>query len=100
MAEAKATLDASAVAKIARLARIKAPTEELEAMAGELNSLLGWVAQLNEVETDGVAPMASVVDMLLRQRPDLIADGGYPEAIVANARDAAEHFFSVPKVVE
>ncbi|WP_029014232.1 Asp-tRNA(Asn)/Glu-tRNA(Gln) amidotransferase subunit GatC [Niveispirillum irakense] len=100
MSQDKATLDAKTVAKIAHLARIKVPEEEQAHLAEELNKLLGWVEQLGEVDTDGVAPMTSVAAQTLRRRPDQVTDGGYPDAVVLNAPDAAEHFFSVPKVVE
>lgn len=100
MSQDKATLDAKTVAKIAHLARIKVPAEEQEHLAGELNKLLDWVEQLGEVDTDGVEPMTSVAAQTLRRRADVVTDGGYPEKVVSNATDAAEHFFSVPKVVE
>ncbi|MDG5494659.1 Asp-tRNA(Asn)/Glu-tRNA(Gln) amidotransferase subunit GatC [Niveispirillum sp. BGYR6] len=100
MSQDKATLDAKTVAKIAHLARIKVPEEEQAHLADELNKLLGWVEQLGEVDTNGVEPMTSVAAQTLRRRPDQVTDGGYPDAVVLNATDAAEHFFSVPKVVE
>ncbi len=96
----KATLDAKTVAKIAHLARIKVPEEDQAGLAQELNKILDWVEQLNEVDTDGVAPMTSVAAQVLRRREDAVSDGGYPDKVVKNATDAAEHFFSVPKVVE
>ncbi|WP_114393564.1 Asp-tRNA(Asn)/Glu-tRNA(Gln) amidotransferase subunit GatC [Oleisolibacter albus] len=94
------SLDKATVAKIAHLARIKVPEEDQEHLAQELNKILGWVEQLSEVDTSGVQPMTSVVAQTLRQRADVVSDGGYPDTVVANATDAAEHFFSVPKVVE
>ncbi|HYE52635.1 MAG TPA: Asp-tRNA(Asn)/Glu-tRNA(Gln) amidotransferase subunit GatC [Azospirillaceae bacterium] len=94
------SLDKATVAKIAHLARIRVAEEEQESLAGELSQLLDWVEQLGEVDTEGVAPMTSVVAATLRRRPDAVTDGGHPEKIVANAPDAAEHFFAVPKVVE
>ncbi|MQP66064.1 Asp-tRNA(Asn)/Glu-tRNA(Gln) amidotransferase subunit GatC [Niveispirillum sp. SYP-B3756] len=100
MSQDKATLDAKTVAKIAHLARIKVPEEEQAHLADELNKLLGWVEQLGEVDTNGVEPMTSVAAQTLRRRADQVTDGGYPDAVVLNATDAAEHFFSVPKVVE
>ena len=94
------SLDKATVAKIAHLARIRVAEEEQESLAGELSQLLDWVEQLGEVDTEGVAPMTSVVAATLRRRSDAVTDGGHPEKIVANAPDAAEHFFAVPKVVE
>jgi len=94
------SLDKATVARIAHLARIKVDDQEQEHLANDLNKILGWVEQLNEVDTQGVAPMASVAAQKLRRRADVVSDGGYPDQTVANAPDAAEHFFSVPKVVE
>ncbi|TWB31783.1 Asp-tRNA(Asn)/Glu-tRNA(Gln) amidotransferase subunit GatC [Nitrospirillum bahiense] len=94
------SLDKATVAKIAHLARIKVPDSDLEQLAGELNTIMHWVEMLGEVDTQNVEPMTSVVAANLRWRPDAVTDGGYPEKVVANATDATENFFSVPKVVE
>lgn len=94
------SLDKETVAKIAHLARIRVPEEALEPMAGELNNILGWIEQLGEVDTDGVEPMTSVVEMTLRQREDQVTDGNYPDKVLANGPDTAMGFYTVPKVVE
>lgn len=94
------SLDKATVAHIAALARIKLGDSELERMAGELSHILAWIEQLNEVATEDVPPLASVVDTKLPWREDKVADGGYPDDIVANAPEAAHEFFTVPKVVE
>lgn len=94
------SLDKATVAKIAHLARIKVPEENLDRLAGEINGILGWIEQLGEVNADGVAPMTSVIGHELRQRPDAVTDGQYPKKILANAPDSAADFFAVPKVVE
>lgn len=93
-------LDKDTVQRIARLARIKVPETELESLAGELDNILGWIEQLNEVDTADVAPMTSVVEMDLPRRDDLVTDGGYPEKVLANAPNADRGYFTVPKVVE
>jgi len=94
------SLDKATVAGIAHLARIRVPEDRLEGLAGELNNILGWIEQLSEVDTDGVAPMTSVVEMEIPQRDDVVTDGGYQERVLANAPDAADGYFVVPKVVE
>ncbi|WP_259780025.1 Asp-tRNA(Asn)/Glu-tRNA(Gln) amidotransferase subunit GatC [Aestuariispira ectoiniformans] len=94
------SLDKETVAKIAHLARIRVPEEDLEPLAGELNNILGWIEQLGEVDTDGVEPMTSVVEMTLRQREDQVTDGNYPDKVLANGPDTAMGFYTVPKVVE
>ncbi|MEI6986189.1 MAG: Asp-tRNA(Asn)/Glu-tRNA(Gln) amidotransferase subunit GatC [Rhodospirillaceae bacterium] len=94
------SIDKTTVAKIAHLARIKVPEADRESLAGELSKILEFIDQLNEVDTEGVAPMTSAVNTTLRRRPDEVTDGGYRDAILANAPDRAEGFFGVPKVVE
>jgi len=93
-------LDEATVRRIAHLARIEVPDGELEALGGELSNILDWVEQLAEIDTDGIAPMASVVEIVLPQRADEITDGGYPEKVLQNAPGGAKGFFAVPKVVE
>ncbi|PHZ83799.1 Asp-tRNA(Asn)/Glu-tRNA(Gln) amidotransferase subunit GatC [Paremcibacter congregatus] len=94
------SVDKATVAKIANLARIAVKEDELEPLAGELNNILDWIEQLSEVNTDGVQPMTSAVDMSLPWRTDKVTDGGYRDKILANAPKAAHGFFSVPKVIE
>ena len=93
-------LDKAAVARIATLARIKLPEAEQEALAEELTGILAWMEQLNEVDTAGVEPMSSVAAMGLPMREDVVTDGNCRDRILANAPDAADGFFVVPKVVE
>ena len=93
-------LDKAAVAHIAALARIKLSEAELEPLAGELSQILTWVEQLNEVDTTGVAPMASVAVAGLPMREDLVSDGNRRDDILGNAPRTARGFFVVPKVVE
>jgi aspartyl-tRNA(Asn)/glutamyl-tRNA(Gln) amidotransferase subunit C len=92
-------LDKATVARIAALARIEVPEAEQEHLAGELSQILTWIAQLDEVDTAGVAPMASVVNVSLPQREDRVDDGDCRDRILANAQQT-RGFFVVPKVVE
>lgn len=94
------SLDISAVRAIATLARIELGEEELAPLAGELSNILNFVEHLSEVNTDGIEPMSSVADLGLPMRADLVTDGDIAELILANAPEAAEGFFTVPKVVE
>ena len=93
-------LDKAAVAHIASLARIQLAEAELEPLAGELSHILDWVEQLNEVDTTGVAPMASAAAATLPTREDEVTDGDCRDAILGNAARPARGFFTVPKVVE
>ena len=94
------SVDAATVKRIGRLARIRIEDSEVETYRGELNTILGFVEQLGEVDVTGVEPMTSVTPMQLRRRDDVVTDGGYPEKIVANAPLTEDNFFMVPKVVE
>ena len=93
-------LDQETVRRIATLARIKLPEENLEPLAGELNNILGWIEQLSEVDTDDVQPMTSVVETVAPQRPDVVTDGGALDQVLRNAPQAEGAFYTVPKVVE
>ena len=93
-------IDAATVRKVAHLARIQVAEAELAPMAAELSTILAWIGQLNEVDTEGVAPMASTEAVSLPMREDLVTDGGEPAKILANAPKADRNFFVVPKVVE
>ncbi len=93
-------IDKATVAKIARLARIRVPEEEQERLAGELSNILGWVEQLDEVDTAGVRPMTSVVEAEPVMRKDEVTDGNCLDDVTANAPARVHGFFTVPKVVE
>jgi len=93
-------LDKAAVAHIANLARIRLCEAELEPLAGELSQILDWVEQLSEVDTTGVAPMASAAAARLPMREDEVSDGGRRDDVLGNAPRPARGFFAVPKVVE
>ncbi|HRF09500.1 MAG TPA: Asp-tRNA(Asn)/Glu-tRNA(Gln) amidotransferase subunit GatC [Xanthobacteraceae bacterium] len=94
------SVDAATVRKIAHLARIAVADNEIEHLRGEINNMLAFVEQLNEVNVDGVEPTASVEDMKLKMRDDVVNDGGYAERVLANAPASDDGFFQVPKVVE
>ena len=94
------SVDLATVKRVARLARIAVSEEDAERMTGELNGILGFVAQLDEVNVDGVEPLTSMIPMPLSHREDAVTDGAKAEDIVANAPASEENFFVVPKVVE
>ena len=93
-------IDAATVRRVAKLARIAEPESRLEPLARELNSIMAWIEQLNEVDVEGVQPMASAVAAVLPMREDVVVDGGDAAKVLANAPRSADGFFIVPKVVE
>lgn len=94
------SVDHITVRKIASLARIAMTDAEVEAMAPELNNILGWIEQLGEVDTAAVEPMTAVIPNALRLREDAVTDGNVRDAVLKNAPQAEHGFFAVPKVIE
>jgi aspartyl-tRNA(Asn)/glutamyl-tRNA(Gln) amidotransferase subunit C len=94
------SVDADTVRRIAHLARIAVPENEIAHLQGELNAMLAFVEQLQEVNVEGVEPMTSVTPMAMKKRHDVVTDGEIAEYIVKNAPASEDHFFLVPKVVE
>jgi aspartyl-tRNA(Asn)/glutamyl-tRNA(Gln) amidotransferase subunit C len=94
------TIDQKTVAKIAKLSKLNIPEDEQAGVANDLNKLLDWVAQLNEVNVEGIAPLTGGNDLPLRWRDDVISDGGKTDDVLANAPSRTADFFTVPKVIE
>jgi aspartyl-tRNA(Asn)/glutamyl-tRNA(Gln) amidotransferase subunit C len=93
-------VDEETVKRIARLARLALDDAQAVSMKDQLNALIAWVAQLQEVDVEGVPPMTSVIAHKLKMRDDEVTDGGYPDDLMKNAPMSENHFFVVPKVVE
>jgi aspartyl-tRNA(Asn)/glutamyl-tRNA(Gln) amidotransferase subunit C len=94
------SVDQNTVRRIARLARIAVTDDEVPHLQGELNAILAFVEQLNEVDVEGVEPMTSVTPMVMKKRQDEVTDGGDAGLILRNAPSTEDDFFLVPKVVE
>jgi aspartyl-tRNA(Asn)/glutamyl-tRNA(Gln) amidotransferase subunit C len=94
------SVDAETVVRVARLARLKLTPEEVPLLQGEINSILGWIEQLQQVDLADVEPMTSVANMNLRWREDVVTDGNNVEAVLKNAPEANMGFYAVPKVIE
>jgi aspartyl-tRNA(Asn)/glutamyl-tRNA(Gln) amidotransferase subunit C len=88
------------VKRVARLARLKIGEDRVEPMRDELNAILAWIEQLQEVDVEGVAPMTSAVERGLPMREDVVTDGNRVDDILKNAPKSESGFFIVPKVVE
>jgi len=94
------SIDISTVRKVAKLARLRTTEAEAQVLSGELSNILKMIEQLNEVKTDGIEPMTSVIEMQMPEREDRVTDGAIPEKILGNAPEQTAGFFVVPKVVE
>ena len=93
-------VDKHAVKKIARLARLQISDEKSELLSVDLGNILNWIEQLEEVDTTGIEPLASVNEHSLTWREDKVTDGEMNEQVLKNAPEIAGDFFVVPKVVE
>jgi aspartyl-tRNA(Asn)/glutamyl-tRNA(Gln) amidotransferase subunit C len=94
------SLDKETLERVAYLARIKINNSEIEKMTSELNNIMKWIEELNEVNIEDVKPMTGVSNDYLREREDLVKDGGYSDRIVSNAPEKIDNSFTVPKVIE
>ncbi|GLR25513.1 MULTISPECIES: Asp-tRNA(Asn)/Glu-tRNA(Gln) amidotransferase subunit GatC [Limnobacter] len=98
------SLNADQVAKVAALARLKLPGEQLLQVQEQLNDIMGLVDQLGEQDTTGVEPLAHplaiVQQVALRLRPDEVTETDQREANLANAPATQNGLFLVPKVIE
>ena len=94
------SVDLDTVKRVARLSRLAVSDEDAARMEHELNAILGFVEQLDEVDVTGVEPMTSVTPMRMKKRSDVVTDGDKAEDVLANAPASEENFFLVPKVVE
>jgi aspartyl-tRNA(Asn)/glutamyl-tRNA(Gln) amidotransferase subunit C len=94
------SLDHATVLRIASLARIRVEPHEVENLCHELNGILGWIEQLNEVDVTGIAPLTGAINTAIPMRDDVVTDGGYTEQILSNAPERIGDFYVVPKVVE
>ena len=88
------------VAKVAKLARIRLEDSELDAMKEEINGILTWIDQLQQVNTDNIAAFTDQLEQDLPERQDIISDGDIVDQILANAPEKNHGMFAVPKVVE
>ena len=94
------SVDTATVKKVAALARIAITDEDAARLAPELSNILGWIEQLEGVDTAGVEPMTAVIPNTLRLRDDVVTAGGIRDDLMKNAPQAEHGFFAVPKVIE
>jgi len=92
------------VKRVAELAYLELSAEEETRMQRDLNAILDYVAQLNELDTSSIEPMAQVSDVLGNASSSLRPDTPVPslprDAVMACAPETDGSFFKVPKVIE
>ena len=100
MSNKEVIVDIPTVNKIARLSRLNIPDASKQNLTNDLNNILGFVAQLDEVNTSDVKPLASVTGHKLPLRSDKVTDGNIQDLVLKNAPESSSGFFVVPKVIE
>ena len=93
-------IDKNTTLKIAKLCRVKIEEHEIEELSTQLSSILDWVEQLNEVNTDNVEPLSNVSMAELPLREDKENAEDKSKEVLHNAPEKLENYFVVPKVVE
>ncbi len=94
------TLSEKDIKKVARLARIEVSEESCQQLTDQVGSIITWVEQLAEVNTDNVDALTSVHNVTLRLNKDEISDGNKAEDVLKNAKNSKYGYFTVPKVIE
>lgn len=94
------SLKTEEVTAIAHLARLGIRDEDVESYARDLSRILDLVAEMNRVDTEGVAPMAHPMDAAQRLRPDRVTETSQREKFQAIAPDVEAGLYRVPKVIE
>ena len=96
----KLKIDKNTTLKIAKLCRVRVKEDEIDELSSQLNSILDWVEQLNEVNTDKVEPLSNVSMSKLPLRKDKENTLDKSDDVLSNAPEKIENYFVVPKVVE
>jgi len=94
------SIDKDKIKHISKLARISVEEKEIDSLSKDLSSIFSFIEQLNELNTDKVEPLSSILNEPLRTRRDEINDGKIREKILENSPEKNEEFFVVPKVIE
>ncbi|MBF0309068.1 MAG: Asp-tRNA(Asn)/Glu-tRNA(Gln) amidotransferase subunit GatC [Magnetococcales bacterium] len=94
------SLDVQQVRHVASLARLAITPEEETLYSGQLSRILQLMEELNQLPTDGVPPMSHAVAVRMPERDDVVTNGNNRDALLANAPEAEEGHFRVPKIIE
>ena len=94
------SIDKDKIKHVSKLARISVDEKKIDGLVKDLSSIFKFIEQLNELNTDKVEPLSSILNAPLRSRKDEINDGKIREKILKNSPEKNEEFFVVPKVIE
>ena len=93
-------IDEAQVRKVAKLARLDLSDAEVEEFAGQLSAILDYVERMNQLDTEGVEPLAHCLPINNVFREDVVKESLGTEKTLANAPQRDGSFFKVPKILE
>ena len=94
------SIDKDTVKHISKLARISLDEKKISSLSKDLSSIMKFIEKLNELSTDKVTPLTSIINASLKSREDEVKDGKIRDQILKNSPEKNEEFFVVPKVIE
>ena len=94
------SIDKDKIKHVSKLARISVDEKKIDDLTKDLSSIFKFIEQLNELKTEKVEPLSSILDKPLRSRKDVVDDGKIRDKILENSPSKNEEFFIVPKVIE
>ena len=94
------SIDKDTVKHIAKLARISLDEKKINSLSKDLSSIMEFIEKLNELNTEKIAPLTSIIDASLRSRKDEVSDDKIRDQILKNSPEKNEEFYVVPKVIE
>ena len=94
------SIDKDTVKHISKLARISLDEKKISNLSKDLSSIMKFIEKLNELSTDKVTPLTSIINASLKSRVDEVKDGKIRDQILKNSPEKNEEFFVVPKVIE
>ena len=94
------SIDKNTVKHISKLARISLDDEKIDSLSKDLSSIIKFIEKLNELKTDRIKPLTSIINSSLKLRKDEIKDGKIRDQILKNSPEKNDEFFVVPKVIE
>ena len=94
------SIDKNTVKHISKLARISLDDEKIDSLSKDLSSIIKFIEKLNELKTDKIKPLTSIINASLKPRKDEIKDGKIRDQILKNSPEKNDEFFVVPKVIE
>jgi len=94
------SIDKDTVKHISKLARISLDEKKISNLSKDLSSIMKFIEKLNELNTDKVIPLTSIITASLKSREDEVKDGKIRDQILKNSPEKNEKFFVVPKVID